>query len=164
MELSFDVKPVLERAARKEVSLLWVFGADLVELAGEAQAKAIAAQVELIVFQGSNANQTCQLAHVILPSAVYAEKDGTFTNDAGRVQRIRQAVPPLGDAKPEWRVLLDLADRTGFIWEFRDAQGVFGSLASPEAAFRGLSYEIIGDQGAMLPKTGSDPVSQTHGS
>ncbi|MBI3088320.1 MAG: molybdopterin-dependent oxidoreductase [Candidatus Omnitrophica bacterium] len=157
MGLSFDVKAVLERAARKELSLLWVFGGDLVELAGEAQAKTIADSVDLLVFQGSNVNRTCQLAHMILPSAVYAEKDGTFTNEAGRVQRIRQAVQPLGEAKPEWRVLLDVADRTGFLWEFRDAQGVFGSLASHEAAFKGLSYDVLGDQGAMLPQKGSDP-------
>ena len=148
--LSFDAEQVLERAARKELSLLYVCGADLVGAYGEERVRRAAESLDLLVYQGSNANATSALAGLVLPSAVYAEKDGTFTNVQGRVQRIRRAVPPLGEARPDWQILLELAQAMAFIWELGDAEAVFRSLVSHEAAFTGLSDEALGDQGMVL--------------
>ena len=148
--LSFESAKVLEQAARKELSVLYVFGHDLVDVYGEEAVKAAVASLELVVFQGSNINRSCEVAHVIFPSAVYAEKDGTFTNCQDRVQRLYQAFPPLGDAKPDWQILLEFAKRLGLPLNFLDAESIFKSLATLEPAFQGLSYELIGDHGALL--------------
>ena len=157
--LEFDAKDLLERAKRKELSVLYVFGHDLstlapphgAGLAGSPQAaQEIARQVELLVFQGSNINATSQAAHLVLPSAVYAEKDGTFTNHQGRVQRIWQAFPPMGDAKPDWQILFELAKRLDIPWRFHDAASVFKNLTTHEPAFEGLDFDALGDQGALL--------------
>jgi len=150
LQLSFDAEQVLERAARKELSLLYVCGADLVGAYGEDRVRRAAEALDLLVYQGSNANATSALAGLVLPSAVYAEKDGTFTNVQGRVQRIRRAVPLLGEARPDWQILLELAQAMAFLWELGDAEAVFRSLVSHEAAFAGLSYEALGDQGRAL--------------
>jgi len=150
LQLSFDAEQVLERAARKELSLLYVCGADLVGAYGEDRVRRAAEALDLLVYQGSNANATSALAGLVLPSAVYAEKDGTFTNVQGRVQRIRRAVPLLGEARPDWQILLELAQAMAFLWELGDAEAVFRSLVSHEAAFAGLSYEALGDQGVAL--------------
>ena len=148
--LSFDSMAVLEQARRGELSVLYVFGHDLVKLYGQQAASEVATSLSLLIVQDSNLNASCQLAHVVLPSAVYAEKDGTFTNFQGRVQRIRPAFSPLGQAKPDWQILMELGARLSVPLHFPDAKGVFTELASKEPAFRNLSYETIGDSGALL--------------
>lgn len=148
--LSSDAAAVLERAARKELSVLYVCGPDLVEPYGAERVRQAASALTLLVFQGANINATSQQAHLVLPSAVYAEKDGTFTNEQGRVQRIRRALAPLGEAKPDWQIFLELATSMNLLWEFADAQAVFRSMVSHEPAFKGLSEEAIGDHGALL--------------
>jgi len=148
--LSFASPALIERAARKELAVLYVFGHDVLEVYGQPAASEAASNVELLVFQGSNRNATVGLAHVVLPSAVYAEKDGTFTNCQGRVQRIRPAFAPLGEARTDTQILLALAARLGVPLDLADSQAIFQDLAAREAPFKGLSYEAIGDQGALL--------------
>ena len=148
--LSFDSATLLQQAARKELSVLYVFGHDLLDVYGQAAVDPALPNLELLVFQGSNANPTTKVAHVILPSAVYAEKEGTFTNCQGRVQRIASAFPPLGEARTDADILLELAKRFGVSMHAQDAPAIFADLAAHEPAFRGLSYEIIGESGALL--------------
>jgi predicted molibdopterin-dependent oxidoreductase YjgC len=66
-----------------------------------------------------------EAAHVVLPMAAWAEVDGTFTNKAGLVQRIRAAIPAVGDALPGWEILSHLARRLGAVMEFDGAKAVF---------------------------------------
>ena len=148
--LAEGAQALLERAINKRLRVLFVFTQDLVELFGEARVRQAAETLESLIFVGTHANATSELAHLVLPSAIYAEKDGTFTNFQGRVQRIRQAVGPWGEAKPEWQVLSELSVqlRLGFAWS--DPQLIFEELAKSEPAFRGLSYDVIGEQGAVL--------------
>ena len=141
---------LLDQAAKQELRVLFVFTQDLVELFGEPRVQQAATQLELLVFVGTNANKTAALAHVVLPSAVYAEQDGTFTNFQGRVQRLHAALVPWGESKPEWQLLGELAERLDLDLAFIDPQAIFAELAKHEKPFQGLTYQAIGDQGAML--------------
>jgi predicted molibdopterin-dependent oxidoreductase YjgC len=127
-----------------------VFTQDLVELFGSARVQAAARQLELLVFVGTNENPTAAMAPLVLPGAVYAEKDGTFTNFEGRVQRIRAALGAWGEAKPEWQICSELAGWLGLKTSFIDAPSIFAELAMTERAFQGLSYQTLGDHGALL--------------
>ena len=151
--LSFRSDALLARAARKELSVLYVFGLDLVEVFGQEAVASALKPLEQVVFQGSNVNASCRFAHLILPSAVYAEKDGTFTNCQGRVQRIHAAFSPLGEARTDSDIFLELAQRLGLPLNMPDAPSIFADLASREPAFQGLSYETIGDAGSLLAST-----------
>ena len=137
-------------AEQKKLRMLLVFTQDLTELFGGSRVQAAATQLELLVFIGPNENPTASLAHVVLPGAAYAEKDGTFTNFEGRVQRIKAAVGLWGEAKPEWHILSELAGALGLKTAFADAPSIFAELAKSERAFQGLSYQAVGDQGALL--------------
>jgi len=148
--LSFDAAALWQKAARKELSVLYVFGHDLVDVLGEVPAKALPQQVELLVFQGTNLNHSVELAHLVLPSASYAEKDGTFTNVQGRVQRIRAAVAPIGESRSDAAILVELSNALGNAATWTEAEAIFRELAEREPAFRGLSYASVSDQGAML--------------
>jgi len=141
---------LLDEAAAGKLRALLIFTQDLVPLFGEAKVRAAAGRLELLAFIGTNANPTAELAHVVLPAAVYAEKDGTFTNFQGRVQRIHAAFPPCGESRPDWEILADLAARLGLPVTFTDATSIFNELAKGEKPFQGLSYQAIGDQGATL--------------
>jgi NADH-quinone oxidoreductase subunit G len=106
--------------------------------------------VPTIVFVGPNRNATSEFAHILLPAAAWAEKDGTFTNFAGRVQRIGKAVEPLGDARPEWLILKRLGKALGVSVPYLDASDVFAAIGQSVPAFSGLNYDTVGDAGAML--------------
>jgi predicted molibdopterin-dependent oxidoreductase YjgC len=147
---SFEAEALLQQAAHNELDVLYVFGHDLTDRHGQALVQHASERVRLFILQGSNQHPTVSLAHVVLPSAVYAEKDGTFTNGQGRVQRIRPAFPPLGEAKGDWQILVELGARLGVALPFPNSQAIFKELAAHEPAFKGLSYETISDQGAML--------------
>jgi predicted molibdopterin-dependent oxidoreductase YjgC len=69
-------------------------------------------QLEFYVAQDIFINETARYADVILPAAAFAEKDGTFTNSDRRVQRVCQAVPAPGQARPDWEIIIDVAKRT----------------------------------------------------
>jgi NADH-quinone oxidoreductase subunit G len=150
MGLSFDGAALLQKAAHNELEVLYVFGHDLVDRHGLSLIQQASECLRLFILQGANSNPTVPLAHLVLPSAVYAEKDGTLTNVQGRVQRIRPAFPPLGDARGDWQIMAEVGKRLGVAWSFTDAEAIFKDLAAQEPAFKGLSYEKIGDQGALL--------------
>ena len=138
---------ILDQALNGNLEALWVFGHDLVKLFGEEKVRLLSEKVPLFVFSGTNENPTVPLAHWVLPSAAYVEKDGTFVNCHGRVQRIGRAFPPLGDSREDWRVLLELAELMDRPFKWREPQDIFRGLAETVAPFDGLSYETIGALG-----------------
>ena len=156
-----DAGQIMDEALAGNLGALWVFGHDLVELFGEERVRELSERVGLFVFSGTNENRTVPLAHWVLPSAAYVEKDGTFVNCHGRLQRIGRAFPPLGDCREDWRILLELAGRLGLALDWRGPREIFQGLAEALAPFAGQSYESIGEHGADLatPKQGTVPAA-----
>ena len=104
--LTGDTAAILAAARAGRLRCLWVFHHDLLASgwpAGEV-AEALA-RVETVIFTGTNANATSERAHWVLPAAAWLEREGTFTNFEGRVQRFRTAIEPLGAALAEWDLL-----------------------------------------------------------
>ncbi len=83
---------------------------------------------------------TARLADVVLPAASYAEKEGTFTSTERRVQRVRRAVAPPGEARADWEILDALAGRLGRPLGFASAEAVFTEMAALTPIYAGLSY------------------------
>ena len=150
---------IIEKALAGEIKTLWVFGHDLVKLIGKEKAKSLADKLELFVFQGPNENGTAAYAHWVLPSAVFAENNGTFVNCHGRIQRILPAFAPLGDARPDWKTLLDLFQLLEVPVSFKSPEDIFVKLAAENPAFEGLSHDKIGLQGAPV-KTGVEVAAR----
>jgi predicted molibdopterin-dependent oxidoreductase YjgC len=102
-------------------------------------------------------NETGELADVILPSASFAEKDGTFTNSDRRVQRVRQALPLVGDSKPDWVIICDLAKRVeaklGMItsagFDYDHPQSIWEEMRELTPQFYGITYERIEHEGGV---------------
>lgn len=152
---------ILAAAEKGAIKALVVFAADLVSAFGQDKLDRALNEVEVIVFDTDYSGNT-EYADVILPIATAPETDGTFTNHAGRVQRVKQAFPPPGDAKPGWEALAMLNARAGGT-EYTLISELFGELTKKVPAFAGLTYGKIGALGTLLPglaKTAEQPAAQ----
>jgi NADH-quinone oxidoreductase subunit G len=141
---------IVDAALAGNIDVLWVMGHDLVKLFGEARARKVSERVRLLVFSGTNENASVSLAHWVLPTAAYVEKDGTFVNCHHRVQRIGRAFPPFQGSREDWRILLDLAGKLGLALEWRSPEQIFLALAKASPFFEGLSYQAIATQGVSV--------------
>ena len=105
--------------------------------------------------------ETTNFAHVILPGASFAEKDGTFTNGERRVQRIRKAIEPLG-GKAEWQIITELAARMGHPMNYSHPSQIMDEIALLTPIYGGISYERIEQCGIQWPcPTKDHPGTQT---
>jgi predicted molibdopterin-dependent oxidoreductase YjgC len=146
--LDGDVAAILAAARTGQVKCLWIFGHDLFASGWpEADVDRALHAVESVVFVGPNANATSERARWVLPAAAWVERDGTYTNCEGRVQRFRQALEPLGLALPEWDILGRVLVALGAPTVPPRAERWFAELATTVPAFTGLSYRSIGDVG-----------------
>jgi len=88
--------------------------------------------------------ETAELADVVLPASAWAETDGVCANTERRVQRLRAAVPPQGEAQPDWWIISGIAKRLGFSgFEYESAADVFNELCSLAPTYAGLDWERI---------------------
>ena len=154
---ALEAGQIVDQALAGNLDALWVFGHDLVDLFSEKDVRELPEKVGLFVFSGTNENPTVPLAHWVLPSAAYVEKDGTFVNCHGRVQRIGRAFPPFKDSREDLCILLELAGKLGLSLDWRGPEEIFRGLAKSLAPFEGLNYEKIGAQGADLRTVKSAP-------
>ncbi len=108
--------------------------------------------LEFLVVQDIFLSETAQLADVVLPSASFAEKDGTFTNTERRVQRVRKALEPLGDSRPDWLITCQIARGMGAKgFDFGDPSQIMDEIASLTPSYGGISYERLEGGGLQWP-------------
>jgi formate dehydrogenase alpha subunit len=109
-------------------------------------------QTEFLVVQDIFLTETAALADVVLPSYSWAEKLGTFTNSERRVQFIRPAVPPPGQAKPDWWIVGEVARRMGYDGlTYGSEQEIMAEINRLTPSYAGITYDRIGDQGLQWP-------------
>jgi len=101
--------------------------------------------LDFLVVQDIFLTETAELADVVLPSACWAEKDGTFTATDRRVQRIRQAIEPPGEAKPDWEILCAVAKELGAedLFAFASAGEIFEELRKVTPSYAGITLERL---------------------
>jgi NADH-quinone oxidoreductase subunit G len=157
-----DAAPILARARAGGLKVLWVIQHDLTACgwAPGDVAEALS-RVDTVVFTGTNDNGMSTLAPLVLPLAAWVERDGTFTNFLGRVQRFRAAVEPLGDALAPWDLFGRILYALGGPAPLGRTELWFRELAKAVPAFASLTYQSIGSDGAMLagapPTTAPEP-------
>ena len=107
--------------------------------------------LDFLVVQDIFLTETARLADVVLPSACFAEKDGTFANTERRVQRVRKAVEPPGEARDDWRIVCDVATRMGYPMSYADSRQIMDELRTVTPSYAGISYDRIEHQGIHWP-------------
>jgi predicted molibdopterin-dependent oxidoreductase YjgC len=107
--------------------------------------------LDFMVVQDIFLTETAQRADVVLPTACYAEKDGTFTNSERRVQRVRKAVEPPGEAWDDWKILCEIATRMGYPMAYESSQQIAEEISKVTPSYAGISYERIEFEGLHWP-------------
>lgn len=107
--------------------------------------------LEFLVCQDIFLNETAQGADVVLPAASFAEKWGTFTNTERRVQLIRPALEPPGQARADWSIILDLANRLGADWLYTHPFEIFDEMRALTPQYAGMSYDRLEKGGIQWP-------------
>ena len=106
-------------------------------------------KLEFFVVQDIFLTETAKMADVVLPGASFAEKEGTFSNTERRVQRVRAAISPVGNCRPDWEIFADLLQRAGVPGDYSSASAVFDEMASLAPVFRGMCHQRLDDEGGL---------------
>ncbi len=147
-----DAAPVLERLRSGGVQGLLVLGHDVLDAAYLGEDPAALKGLDTVIWLDTRHARLEQVAHVVIPVRHAAEKYGTLTNHAGRVQRVRPAVEPPFEARADGEVLWLLGAELGlpgFDGPY-DVRAVSRRLAAEQPAFRGLDLDAVGDEGVPL--------------
>ncbi len=108
-------------------------------------------QLDFLVVQDMFLSETAALADVVLPVASFAEKDGTFTNTERRVQLLRPAVPPPGEARPDWQIVCDVATAMGYSMSYPSTAAIMEEIASLVPSYAGIRHDRLGSGGLQWP-------------
>ncbi len=146
------VTEMLPKAHEGELKALYIVGENpLVSDPDLNHAEASLKNLDLLVVQDIFLTETARIADVVLPSACFAEKDGTFSNTERRVQRIRKALNPPGEAREDWQIICDLSGRMGYNMSYADASEIMNEIARLTPSYAGISYDRIDKVGLHWP-------------
>ena len=112
--------------------------------------------LEFLVVQDIFMTETARIADVVLPSASFAEKEGTFTNTERKVHRVRKAVDAPGKAKEDWTIICDLSTRMGYPMSFKNSRTIMEEIARVTPSYCGINYNRLARKGIHWPCTGTD--------
>ena len=154
---SSEVSKLIGSIISGEVKALYTAGIDIFDHVTEndkPRLREALSGVSLLIAQDVKLTETLRLAHVILPGASAYEKEGTFTNDRGRVQILRQAITPPGIAKADWEIF-SLVGREirEELFGYDHPEAVMDEISRMYPAYVGISYDSIGMLGAARPET-----------
>ena len=152
-QAGLTVTEMFEAAHKGQIKAMYVMGENPVLTEPEAK-HAIEAlrRLELLVVQDFFLTETAQYAHIVLPSTTFAEKDGTFTNTERRVQRVRKAIEPIGNSRPDWWIISQIGQRMGSDgFSFNDPSQIMDEISALTPSYGGISYSRLEKGGLQWP-------------
>ncbi len=131
---------------------LYIMGSNPIESGpNRRKVEQIVKDMEFVVVQELFMSRTAELADVVLPAASFAEKEGTFVNGARLVQRIYQAIEPVGESRPDWQIICDLSRRFGYEMNYQHPGEIMDEIASVTPPYGGVSYDRLEKGPLYLP-------------
>jgi formate dehydrogenase major subunit len=123
---------------------MYIFGEEIALVDTNAnRVQGALAKLDFFVAQDVFFSKTCQFADVILPASPSLEKEGTFSSTERRIQRLYQVFEPLGESRPDWRIVQDVANRLGANWNYGHPSEIYQEIASLTPLFAGVTYERL---------------------
>lgn len=144
---------IFEAVLKGQVKAAYIVGENpVLSDADASQVRKALGKLEFLVVQDIFLSETAQLADVVLPAASFAEKDGTFTNTERRVQRVRQAIAPIGDSQPDWWITCQIARKMGAKgFDFTHPSEIMEEIARLTPSYGGIDYARIEAGGLQWP-------------
>lgn len=144
---------IFQAAHEGQIQALYLIGENPVLSNPDAtHVKQALTKLEFFVVQDIFLSETARLAHVVFPAETFAERDGTFTNTERRVQRLRKAIEPIGNSKPDWWIICQIARRmNGKGFGFDHPSQIMEEIAKLTPSYGGISYERLENGGLQWP-------------
>jgi formate dehydrogenase major subunit len=112
--------------------------------------------LDLLIVQDIFLTETAQLAHVVLPAACFAEKEGTFSNTERRVQRVRKAVEAPGQSKADWVIVAELSTKMGYPMNYASSEEIMKEINQLTPSYAGITYARLEKEGLQWPCPNTD--------
>ena len=139
-----DNHQMMDAVHEGNMKAIYIIGEDLITADSNAgYVGAALEKLDFFVVQDLFFTNTCHYADVVLPAAGSLEKEGTFTNTERRIQRLYQVFEPMGETRPDWRIIQDIANRLGAGWKYEHPSQVMEEAASLCPIFAGVNYERL---------------------
>ena len=147
------VTDAINAAAEGQLQGLFIMGENpMMSDPDQHHARQALEKLEFLAVQDIFPTPTTALADVVLPATTYAEKDGTFTSTERRVQRVRQAIPPVGESRADWEILCELSSRAGYEgMHYAHPGEVLDEVAQVTPSYGGLSFSRLEAGGLQWP-------------
>jgi formate dehydrogenase major subunit len=141
-----DNRQMIEAAHEGKLKAMYIKGEDTITSDANSNDVAEAfAKLDFLILQDIFFSETCRYADLVLPASPSLEKDGTFVNTERRIQRIYEVFEPLGDSKPDWKIIQAIAKKLGGAggWDYEHPSEVMDEVASLTPTLAGVSYERL---------------------
>ena len=139
-----DNHQMIDAIQEGKLKAMYVFGEEMslvdsnANYVGDALSK-----LDFFVVQDCFFSETCRFADVVLPASPSLEKEGTFTSTERRIQRLHQALEPLGESRPDWKIIVEIANRLGAKWEYAGPAEIYEEIAALTPMMAGVTYERL---------------------
>jgi len=143
-EPGLDNTTMIEHAEAGKLKALYIVGEEtsLVDANGHRVQRALS-KLDFLVVQDVFMSNTAKFADVVLPGVPSLEKEGTFVNTERRVQLLHRALDPLGESRPDWEIICDVARHLGHDWRYRSPSDIMDEVASLVPEFAGIRYDRL---------------------
>jgi formate dehydrogenase alpha subunit len=152
-EPGLTIPEMIDAATSGQIRSLWIMGEDIVQSdPNEAHVIEGLSKLDFLIVQELFFSETARFAHLVLPAAAALEQEGTFTNGERRIQHVRPAVQPPGEALPDWLAVRDVGRAMGAAWTYETPAQVMDEIArvAPKL-FGGVSYDRLAGDGLQWP-------------
>jgi len=148
---------VMDRAEHGEIKAIYIMGENpAVSDPDITHVKKALGNLDFLVVQDIFLTETAELADVVLPGTSFAEKDGTFTNTERRVQRVRKATEPPGEAKPDWEILAEVGLALRYPMKYASVEEIWNEIRTLTPSYAGITYERLESGGIHWPCPAKD--------
>ncbi len=151
-KVGLKVTEMIPKALEGELKALYIIGEN--PLVSDADLNHVVKGIDnldFLVVQDIFMTETARAADVVLPSACFAEKDGTFSNTERRIQRVRKAVDSPGEARDDWWITTQIAKRMGVDMDYENAEAIMAEIAQVTPSYGGITYDRIDFEGLHWP-------------
>jgi len=148
---------MMNEAYNSNVKLMYIMGENpMVSDPDTNHVRKALQNLDFLIVQDIFLTETAELADLVLPASSFAEKDGTFTNTERRVQRVREAVKPVGNSKPDWVIVMEIMNKLGYENTYNNPSEIMDEIATVTPQYGGIDFERIDEIGIQWPCPSKD--------
>lgn len=156
-DVGMNTFKMFQAALDKRLKAMFIMGENpMLSVPDIANVRKALQSLDLLVVQDTFLSETAEEAHVVLPACSFAEKDGTFTSMERKVHRIRKAIEPLYDSKPDWAIISEIARRMGYTMDYNSPEEIMHEVAELTPNYGGISYARLDVSGLQWPCPNAD--------